>query len=228
MIPNSADQCGLIRKSDVERLISYLKTSDTKDKDTESNNDECRLDSVSPTGRKRSQSPFSSGPPTRSTSALSHENSIPTDTNEYCPIVKKPKPNVLETELTETTHSTYNLSNSPSEFPSDPEHKAFIRLRFGTEQEASFDKLDGSSSPEAPSDTSISLLRRLTLSVEPIRCRLVFNEPLFDLTRPPDCFEEAPFVEDFFFFPPFFAAKKKEKSNITISTKQRTSTETKY
>ena len=114
MIPNSADQCGLIRKSDVERLISYLKTSDTKDKDKESNNDECRLDSVSPTGRKRSQSPFSSGPPTRSTSALSHENSIPTDTNEYCPIVKKPKPNVLETELTETTRSTYGLDEKPA------------------------------------------------------------------------------------------------------------------
>ena len=114
VIPNSADQCGLIRKSDVERLISYLKTSDTKDKDKESNNDECRLDSVSPTGRKRSQSPFSSGPPTRSTSALSQENSMPTDTNEYCPIVKKPKSNVLETELTETTHSTYGLDEKPA------------------------------------------------------------------------------------------------------------------
>lgn len=114
MIPNSADQCGLIRKSDVERLISYLKTSDTKDKDRESNNDECQLDSVSPTGRKRSQSPFSSGPPTRSTSALSHENSIPTDTNEYCPVVKKPKPNVLETELTETNRSTYGLHEKPA------------------------------------------------------------------------------------------------------------------
>ena len=114
MIPNSADQCGLIRKSDVERLISYLKTSDTKDKDKESNNDECRLDGVSPTGRKRSQSPFSSGPPTRSTSALSQENSMPTDINEYCPIVKKPKPNVLETELTETTRSTYGLDEKPA------------------------------------------------------------------------------------------------------------------
>ena len=86
----------------------------TKDKDKESNNDECRLDSVSPTGRKRSQSPFSSGPPTRSTSALSHENSIPTDTNEYCPIVKKPKPNVLETELTEPPRSTYGLDEKPA------------------------------------------------------------------------------------------------------------------
>ena len=81
IIPSSADQCGLITKSDVERLISYLKSSDLMDKDKNSIAEDVlpKITSPSPQKRVRTLSPSS---PSRPLSGLAQENIKPTEIYE--------------------------------------------------------------------------------------------------------------------------------------------------
>ena len=73
IIPSSADQCGLITKSDVERLISYLNASDFMEKEKRSITEDgpSNITSPSPQKRLRTSSPSS---PSRSLSVVSQEN----------------------------------------------------------------------------------------------------------------------------------------------------------
>ena len=78
IIPSSADQCGLITKSDVERLISYLNSSDLNDNEKR-NTTRDRTSSISsplPHKRARITSPSS---PSRPHSVSSQESAVTTN-----------------------------------------------------------------------------------------------------------------------------------------------------
>ena len=78
IIPSSADQCGLITKSDVERLISYLNSFDctTTGKNTSSHDLSSNHSSPNPQKRKRLAS---SSTPSRPSLELAQENISATD-----------------------------------------------------------------------------------------------------------------------------------------------------
>ena len=78
IIPSSADQCGLITKSDVERLISYLNSFDctSKGKNTSSHDISSNHSSPNPQKRKRLAS---SSTPSRHSLELAQENISATD-----------------------------------------------------------------------------------------------------------------------------------------------------
>ena len=78
IIPSSADQCGLITKSDVERLISYLNSSDLNDKDKKSTTEDRASSISSPTPHKRARIPSPSSP-SRPQSVSSQESAVTTD-----------------------------------------------------------------------------------------------------------------------------------------------------
>ena len=78
IIPSSADQCGLITKSDVERLISYLNSSDLNDKDKQSSAEDRTSRISSPIPHKRARIPTPSSP-SRPHSVSSQESAVTTD-----------------------------------------------------------------------------------------------------------------------------------------------------
>ena len=73
IIPSSADQCGLITKSDVERLISYLNSSDLIHKDSKNSSDDTSTIHSSPNVQKR-EGNSSTSTPSRPPSETSHDN----------------------------------------------------------------------------------------------------------------------------------------------------------
>ena len=78
IIPSSADQCGLITKSDVERLISYLNSSDLNDKENRSTMRDRTPSISSPIPHKRARIPSPSSP-SRPHSVSSQESAVTTD-----------------------------------------------------------------------------------------------------------------------------------------------------
>ena len=123
VIPSTADQCGLITKSDTERLTSYLNTSYLVEKDKESRIVEDGLATTSPICRKRlrnaSSSIHSSSPTVLTdseeilTNSHFQESSRIDNGDEYNPSLKKSREPCSETDTIAVSASNYrNKENS--------------------------------------------------------------------------------------------------------------------
>ena len=121
IIPSTADQCGLITKSDAERLTSYLNTSCLIEKDKESSTTEHGLATSSRICRKRQRNASPSTPPS-SPSRLTDADEIltnahsqgPSRTDECNPSLKKSKEPCSETNTIAPSASNYRKSTNSS------------------------------------------------------------------------------------------------------------------
>ena len=116
VIPPTADKCGLITKSDVERLISYLHMADLMDKDKENIAVGGDAASCSRTVQRKRSRDSSASTPTKAISASSQELSVTTETSEYNPLLKKARnDSSLETESSKLDVLSYTKHESISE-----------------------------------------------------------------------------------------------------------------
>ena len=116
IIPSSADQCGLITKSDVERLISYLNSFDCTSKGKNTSSHEISLNHSSPNPQKRKRLDSSSTPSRRSLE-IAQENISATDdlqSNNVCKSSKNDFPKSNEQKFSESSprEEDENLSSN--------------------------------------------------------------------------------------------------------------------